>query len=62
MKTVEHISEYDFERYSMRTLPELQAKCLEDHLLICDTCLERLQSTASYKAVVAAIMRDEPGN
>ncbi len=44
----EHALEEDLERYSMATLPEAEAAILEEHLLICPLCQERLTESDAY--------------
>jgi hypothetical protein len=43
VESVEHINDDDLERYVMRTLP-VPAR-LDEHLLICDACRDRLKAT-----------------
>jgi anti-sigma factor RsiW len=54
---VRHISEDWLERYSMGTLPEPQSGSLEEHLLICEDCQDRLrfldQFIAAFRAAAA---------
>jgi hypothetical protein len=45
---MEHISEDDVERYAMRTLPDSDCTTLEEHLLICQQCRDRLTATDEY--------------
>lgn len=44
----EHALEENLERYSMATLPEAEAEILEEHLLICPLCQERLTESDEY--------------
>ena len=44
----EHALEEDLERYAMATLPEAEAEVLEEHLLICPLCQERLTESDEY--------------
>ena len=46
--SVEHVSEDDLERYATRTLPATELDRLEEHLLICSACRDRLQTTDEY--------------
>jgi hypothetical protein len=46
--SVEHIGEDDLENYAMRTLPESSCAALEEHLLICEDCRERLDSEIEF--------------
>ena len=54
MEIVEHVSEDDLERYAMRTLPAPEVESLEEHLLICSACRDRLESTDQYVAAMKA--------
>src|SRR5260370_34400908 len=45
---VAHISEDDVEQYAMRTLNEADLDRLDDHLLVCPECQERLDETERY--------------
>ena len=45
MEFVEHGCEGDLERYTMRTLPTPESDRLEERLLICSACRDRLEST-----------------
>ena len=51
---VDHASDDDLERYAMRTLPVIEASPLEDHLLICAVCRDRLDETAHYVVAITA--------
>ncbi len=46
--SLEHALEENLERYSMATLPEAEAEILEEHLLICPLCQERLTESDEY--------------
>jgi anti-sigma factor RsiW len=56
---VDHAAEDDLERYAMRTLPATESDRLEEHLLICAECRDRLEATdecvATMKAAAAKI-------
>jgi uncharacterized CHY-type Zn-finger protein len=45
---VEHVCEDDLERYAMRTLPAPESERLEEHILICPACRDRLHATDEY--------------
>ena len=48
-----HISEEVLEQYAMRTLPEsAELGRLEEHLLICSECRNRLQMMDDYVAAM----------
>jgi uncharacterized CHY-type Zn-finger protein len=48
VETVEHAAEDDLERYAMRTLPAAESDQLEEHLLICAECRDRLTAADEY--------------
>ncbi len=52
--TVQHIAEDSLEQYAMGALPEPEAGPLEEHLLICTACQDRLQTTDDYVAAMRA--------
>lgn len=43
-----HAEEGELERYSMKSLPEAEAERLEEHLLVCEPCRQRLTETDRY--------------
>ena len=43
-----HFDSEDFEKYAMGDLPEALAARYEEHLLICESCRQRLQETDDY--------------
>jgi hypothetical protein len=45
---VKHISEDDLERYAMQRIPGTESGPLEEHLLICLECRDRLQSAIDF--------------
>lgn len=51
---MEHAAEDDLESYAMRTLPAPEVESLEEHLLICAECRDRLQATDEYVAAMTA--------
>ena len=61
-----HISEEVLEQYAMRTLPEsAELGRLEEHLLICSECRNRLQTMDDYVAAMrsaAAKLRSAGGS
>jgi anti-sigma factor RsiW len=61
---VEHVSEDDLERYAMRTLTAPESDRLEEHLLICSACRDRIDATDEYvaamKAAAGKIRQEEP--
>jgi len=60
---VEHAAEDDLERYAMRTLPAPEVESLEEHLLICGGCRDRLTAADEYVAAMhsAAVTIRESG-
>ena len=54
MEFVEHTSEDDLERYVVQTLTESAAATLEEHLLICSECRDRLVDAEEYVAALQA--------
>jgi len=62
--SVEHIGEDDLERYAMRTLPKSACAALEEHLLTCQLCQDRLEAEIEYVAAMraAAVRIRESGN
>ena len=54
MEFVAHVSDDDLEGYAMRSLPAAESEPLEDHLLNCAECRERLPSTDEYVAAMKA--------
>jgi hypothetical protein len=58
-----HVDAEDLERYSMGTSPPEAAAPLEEHLLTCGACQDRLQETDAYLRAMRAsseqIRRDE---
>jgi hypothetical protein len=54
VNAIEHISEDDLERYAMRSLPAPESVRLEEHLLICHPCQDRLRETDEYVAAMKA--------
>jgi hypothetical protein len=48
IESVEHISEDDLERYAMQRIPGTESGPLEEHLLICLECQDRIQSEIDF--------------
>ena len=48
MEFVPHISDDTLERYAMQTLPDSESGPLEEHLLICPECRERLDAEIEF--------------
>jgi anti-sigma factor RsiW len=49
---VEHVTDDTLERYAMRFLPAPESDRLEEHLLICSACRDRLTATEEYVAAM----------
>ncbi len=56
-QTQNHPSEDALEQYALGSMPEEQAAELEEHLLICATCQDRLQETDEFIAVMREAAR-----
>jgi hypothetical protein len=48
VEIVRHVSDDTLERYAMQTLPESESGPLEEHILICPDCRERLQAEIDF--------------
>jgi hypothetical protein len=58
MNDAEHISDEELEVYHLNTLPEPRLANVEEHLLWCQDCLDRLLATERYiEAVRKAAVR-----
>jgi len=57
---VEHADEESLERYSMGTLAERESAPLEEHLLICQTCRDRLEFLDTYQRSMRAALKSVP--
>jgi hypothetical protein len=59
--SVEHATDDTLERYAMRSPPAPESERLEEHLLVCAGCQDRLTATDQYVAAMrsaaAAIRR-----
>jgi len=49
---VAHISDGDLERFAMQTLPGPEAGPLEQHLLICGECRDRLEAEIEFVTAI----------
>ena len=47
-----HINEEEIEQYSLGTVPKEQLTSLEEHLLICETCQNRVHDADRYTAAM----------
>jgi hypothetical protein len=61
MKFVRHVSEDEIERYALLTVPDAACWWLEEHLLLCPECRERLITEevflAAMRSAAAAITK-----
>jgi hypothetical protein len=48
VEIVQHVNDDTLERYAMQVLPESEVGPMEEHLLICPDCRERLQAEIDY--------------
>ena len=51
-----HISEDLLDQYALKKLPEDEAAALEEHLLICHDCQDRLRLTEAFIAALRAVV------
>jgi predicted anti-sigma-YlaC factor YlaD len=51
---VSHISDETLEQYAMRALPRVEIELVEEHMLVCSECRDRLQSMDEYVAAMRA--------
>lgn len=54
-----HISEDLLDQYALKKLPEELAASLEEHLLVCPGCQDRLQLTDDFIEALRAVGRAE---
>jgi hypothetical protein len=62
MEIVQHVSDESLVRYAMHPLPDAEAGPLEEHLLICLECRDRLQAEIEFVTALsgaAAIIREQ---
>jgi hypothetical protein len=57
---MEHITEDDLELYSMGRLVGAQLEQVEEHLLVCQGCQERLLETDEFIAAFRAAVKEKP--
>jgi hypothetical protein len=48
VEIVKHATDESLERYAMQLLPDSELRPLEEHLLTCPNCLDRLQSELEF--------------
>jgi hypothetical protein len=62
---VEHVTDDTLERYAMESLRGSESEPLEEHLLVCSECQERLDAELEFVAAMtsaAAKIRDGEGD
>lgn len=52
-----HITEDILEAYSLGRLPETEVAPIEEHLLVCAACQDRLQATDLFVATIRHVLR-----
>jgi hypothetical protein len=52
MNVVSHVNEDDLEQYAMHTLRASACATLEEHLLICSECRERMDAEMEFLAAM----------
>jgi anti-sigma factor RsiW len=57
MDLSEHVSQDASERYAVENLPESEIEPLEMHLLVCETCQDRLKHFDQFIAALRAAAR-----
>lgn len=60
---MDHISDDELDRYAARSLPEAETAAVEEHLIMCEFCQDRLQLTDEFIAALRAAVqqRRRPG-
>jgi hypothetical protein len=53
-REIGYVTDDTVERYAMKSLPESEAGTLEGHLLICQSCRERLLAEIEYVTAMRA--------
>jgi hypothetical protein len=48
VEIVKHVTNDLLKRYAMKTLPDSETGPLEEHILICPACRDRLHATDEY--------------
>lgn len=54
MEFVEHVTDDTLERYAMESLRGSESEPLEEHLLVCPGCRERLKATDVFVAAMTS--------
>ncbi len=53
---MDHISEDELERYAARQLPQAEASVVEEHLLTCSFCQDRLRLTDEFVVALREVV------
>ena len=48
MEIVQHVPDETLERFAMQAIPDSESERLEEHILICPDCRERLQAEIDF--------------
>ena len=54
MEIVHHVTDDTLELYAMQTLPESESCTLEEHVLVCSLCRERLEAEIEFVTAMSA--------
>jgi hypothetical protein len=55
-----HESEDRLELYALRRLPDSEVEPVENHLLVCDACRERLEEVSAFAFSMRETLKDKP--
>jgi hypothetical protein len=55
-----HESEDRLELYALRRLPDSDVERIENHLLVCDACRDRLEEVSAFAFSMRATLKDNP--
>ncbi len=55
---MDHISEDELDRYAARSMAEAEAAAIEEHLLTCAFCQDRLELTDEFVAAMRAAVHE----
>jgi Putative zinc-finger len=55
-----HESEDRLELYALRRLPDSEVELVENHLLVCGACRERLEEVSAFAFSMRATLKDHP--
>src|SRR5580700_6800584 len=60
MSNAGHLDDVVLERYAMRSLTDVDAESVEDHIAFCSHCLDRLDETTAYVEGMRIALKPEP--